>query len=257
MDRYARLPSALRAVVRRNLADSDLVTASVRRKLEHTVLGRTPSLESSYLDNFYSAFSSEEQAQLLAGQHGNPYGSFQKIWRASGAREGLSRLLYADQKTYLVELLMKQDQMSMASSIESRVPFLDHPFVEFSASVPDDMKIRGGVGKYILKQAVKDLLPREILSRKKMGFPTPLNLWLRGPHAGRVFDILRAPDGLLALYLQRDALDRLLDRHANGKIDATDRIWRLLNLQLWGQIFLTGRTDSAPFIHDEDSVGQI
>ena len=90
-------------------------------------------------------------------------------------------MLYADQKTYLVELLMKQDQMSMACSIESRVPFLDHQFVEFAATVPDRMKLRGGVGKYILKRAVEDILPREIVYRKKMGFPTPLRQWLMEP----------------------------------------------------------------------------
>ena len=83
-------------------------------------------------------------------------------------------MLYADQKTYLVELLMKQDQMSMACSIESRVPFLDHHFVEFAMAIPDDLKIHKTTQKYILKRAVEDLLPAEIIHRKKMGFPTPL-----------------------------------------------------------------------------------
>ena len=110
----------------------------------------------------------------------------------------LSKLLYADQKTYLVELLMKQDQMSMACSIESRVPFLDHPFVEFAAQVPDSLKIRGGVGKYILKKAVEDLLPSEIIYRKKMGFPTPLRQWLLDPRAQPLYSLLGSRDGLLA-----------------------------------------------------------
>jgi asparagine synthase (glutamine-hydrolysing) len=150
-------------------------------------------------------------------------------------------MLYADQKTYLVELLMKQDQMSMAASIESRVPFLDHQFVEFAARVPAHLKLRNGEGKYILKKAVEDLLPREIIYRKKMGFPTPLRQWLLDPRADVLYAALRARDGLLAAYVDASALDRLLERHKAGLEDATDRVWRLLNLQLWGDRFLTGK----------------
>ncbi len=102
-----------------------------------------------------------------------------RYWNARGDDSALARTLYADQKTYLVELLMKQDRMSMAASIESRVPFLDHTLVEFAARIPDDLKIRGRTQKYILKEAVRDLLPPDIIHRKKMGFPTPLRKWLR------------------------------------------------------------------------------
>jgi len=102
-------------------------------------------------------------------------------------------MLFADQKTYLVELLMKQDQISMAASIESRVPFLDHPFVEFAAQVPDELKIRGRQAKYILKKAVADLLPADIIYRRKTGFPTPIRQWLRGDDAAGLFTRLRDP----------------------------------------------------------------
>ena len=152
-------------------------------------------------------------------------------------------MLYADQKTYLVELLMKQDQMSMAASIESRVPFLDHPFVEFSTRVPDRLKMRGGEGKYILKKAVEDLLPHEIIYRKKMGFPTPLRQWLAGPRAERLFSLVTGRDGLVAEYLDAGEVKGLIERHRSGRYDATDRIWRLLNLQIWGDMFLTGKRD--------------
>jgi asparagine synthase (glutamine-hydrolysing) len=152
-------------------------------------------------------------------------------------------MLYADQKTYLVELLMKQDQMSMARSIESRVPFLDHTFVEFAMTIPDRLKIRGHTQKYILKKAVRDLLPRGIVYRKKMGFPTPLSQWLLDPRAEPLYAALRAPDGLLASYLDMSAVESFIHRHRSGLEDATDRIWRLINLQLWGDLFLTGRRD--------------
>jgi asparagine synthase (glutamine-hydrolysing) len=150
-------------------------------------------------------------------------------------------MLAADQQTYLVELLMKQDQMSMASSIESRVPFLDHTFVEFAATVPERLKIRGGEAKYILKRAVEPLLPRDIVYRRKMGFPTPLREWLTGPDAEPVGARLLDPGGLLASYLDLGAVATLLERHRVGLEDATDRIWRLLNLQVWGEVFWKGR----------------
>jgi asparagine synthase (glutamine-hydrolysing) len=150
-------------------------------------------------------------------------------------------MLYADLKGYLVELLMKQDQMSMACSLESRVPFLDHTFVEFAMRIPEHMKIRGGSRKYILKKAVEDVLPEDIIYRKKMGFPTPFQQWMSEPRAAKIFNLLRARDGILAEYLDRKEIDRLLDRHERRICDATDRIWRLLNLQMWDEIFLRGK----------------
>ena len=249
MDFYKLLPEVLRRFLRSQIADSPLLSAAFRRKLQHSFLGRGEDLPSLYLDNFYSAFSASDQLGLLAAPDGLPpsaYSSFLHYWNAPPNGSLLSRMLYADQKTYLVELLMKQDQMSMACSIESRVPFLDHPMVEFAARVPDRMKLRGGVGKYLLKRAVEDLLPPEIVHRKKMGFPTPLRQWLRGPEAESVYSVLRNSNGLLAAYLDRRALDRLLDLHQRGQEDATDRIWRLWNLQIWGDLFLTGKgTDPA------------
>src|SRR5260370_7670663 len=140
-------------------------------------------------------------------------------------------MLYADQKTYLVELLMKQDQMSMACSIESRVPFLDHTLVEFAARIPDRLKIHGGTQKYILKKAVEDLLPRNITYRKKMGFPTPLRQWLLDPRAAPLYTALQERDGFLASLLDLRELEALILRHLSCVEDATDPIWRLMNLQ--------------------------
>jgi len=244
MGAYGVLPAAARRSLREHIRTSPLLSASLRRKLGHTVLGRGENIESLYLDNFYSAFSSAEQRDLFPGLAGDSaYQSFLGYYDAPSARPVLSKLLYADQKTYLVELLMKQDQMSMACSIESRVPFLDHPFVEFAAQVPDSLKIRGGVAKYILKKAVEDLLPSEIIYRKKMGFPTPLHQWLLDPRAQPLYSLLGSRDGLLASLVDSKALTKLLDDHRGGLHDATDRIWRLLNLQLWGEVFLLGRRE--------------
>jgi asparagine synthase (glutamine-hydrolysing) len=241
MSGYGWIPGPIRAMARRQIASSGLISANLRRKLMHTPLGRENTVESLHLDNFCCAFNASELDAL--GRGGDPYANFLGYWNNGPFRSPLSRLLYADQKTYLVELLMKQDQMSMACSIESRVPLLDHQFVEFAARVPDRLKLRDGSGKYILKKAVEGLLPDSIIYRKKMGFPTPIRDWLLDKRAAPLFDLLLAPDGLLDEIVDRSTLRRLVESHRSGREDATDRIWRLLNLQLWGEIFLKGNRD--------------
>jgi asparagine synthase (glutamine-hydrolysing) len=240
---YSALPGGARKWIRERLANSSLLKASSRRKLRHTFLGREDSVESLYLDNFYCGFSLGDQSRLSASSPEAVYGNYLRYWNARPEAPALPRMLYADQKTYLVELLMKQDQMSMACSIESRVPFLDHRFVEFAMSIPDHLKIRGGTQKFILKKAVEDLLPRDIVYRKKMGFPTPLRAWLMDAKAAPLYKALISPDGLLASCVDQNELNRLLDAHRGGRQDATDRIWRLLNFQIWGDVFLTGKRD--------------
>ena len=227
---YNIAPAPLRRWVRNQTATSPLLGAGLRRKLRHTVLGRDLGFESLYLENFYCAFDAGDSCE-----------NYMRHWNARPEDSPLARTLYADQKTYLVELLMKQDQMSMAASIESRVPFLDHTLVEFAAMIPDGLKIRGRTQKYILKEAVRDLLPRDVVHRKKMGFSTPLRQWLLDTRAEPLYATLRSRDGLLAEYLDRRELEALIHRHRSGREDATDRIWRLINLQLWGDLFLTGR----------------
>ncbi len=243
MEAYRHVPRSLRDAVRSQIESSNLLSGNIRRKLQHSVLGRGADLEALYLDNFYAAFSRAEQGRLLApgARSAGIYDSFLHYWNAEPQAPLLSRMLYADQKTYLVELLMKQDQMSMTSSLESRVPFLDHQLVEFAAGVPDHMKLRGGIGKYILKKAVEDLLPREIVYRKKMGFPTPLRRWLMDSQSDPLIAQLQDRDGLVAPYIDFTYLNGLLSRHKSGLEDATDRIWRLLNLQIWGNIFITNK----------------
>jgi asparagine synthase (glutamine-hydrolysing) len=234
--RYAVVPDRIRRAVRVWVTTSPLLGAGLRRKLRHTVLGRDLDFDSLFLKNFYCAFDA-----------GGLCEDYMRHWNAWPEASPLARTLYADRQTYLVELLMKQDQMSMAASIESRVPFLDHTFVELAARIPDRLKICGRTQKHILKAAVSDLLPRGIVHRKKMGFPTPLARWLRDPRAMPLYTRLRAPDGLLAAHLDLRQVDALIASHRSGREDATDRIWRLLNLQIWGDLFITGRRQQTAY----------
>jgi asparagine synthase (glutamine-hydrolysing) len=232
----ALTPSALRDLLRK-VINAGLLSATTKRQLEHTFLVRDgASWPSFYFDNFYSAFSSAEQDELLTPEArrscGDAYSGSISYWdRSSG--DLLHRLLYTDIKTYLVELLMKQDQMSMAASIESRVPFLDHVLVEFTARIPAKYSTKGMAGKCILKSAVADLLPGAIVHRRKMGFPTPWAYWLAGPQLEELERFLLEPRTLERGLFRGEIVKRFFAEHLAGTRDHGNRIWRLLNLELW------------------------
>ncbi|HWX91950.1 MAG TPA: asparagine synthase (glutamine-hydrolyzing) [Terriglobales bacterium] len=239
----ALTPSVLRRMVRKGIAGGP-IPAALHRKLEHTFLGRDgASWPSFYFDNFYSAFSGAEQDDLLTPEAkaiaGDPYTGSMQHWSSSSG-DLLHRLLFTDIKTYLVELLMKQDQMSMAASIESRVPFLDHELVEFTASIPAKYASEGLAGKVILKRAVEDLLPRDIVYRQKMGFPTPWAYWLAGPQLETLEHLLLEPRTAERGQFHTESVKRLFAEHRAGHRDHGNRIWRLLNLELWQRVCLEG-----------------
>lgn len=128
----------------------------------------------------------------------------------------------------------------MAASIESRVPFLDHELVEFAFNIPQRLQLGALSGKRILKQAVQDLLPQSILYRTKLGFPTPWSGWLSGPQLKTIRDLLLEPRSTNRNLFKPSAIARIFDQHAVGQIDHYDRIWRLLNLELWHRVCLEG-----------------
>jgi asparagine synthase (glutamine-hydrolysing) len=236
-------PNAVRRLVRKAFQDGPL-GASLHRKLDHTFLVRDGnSWPSFYYDNFFSAFSEGEQSDLLtpvaARAGGDPFAGSMDAWNRSSG-DLLHRLLYADINSYLIELLMKQDQMSMATSVESRVPFLDHELVEFTARIPAQYSIRGMAGKFILKRAVEDLLPRDIIYRKKMGFPTPWEQWLSGPQLDDLEKMLLEPRSRERGLFRPDAIKRLFVEHRSKARDHANRIWRLLNLETWFRVMIDG-----------------
>jgi len=234
-------PDFLRRLVRKAVQASPL-SATLHRKLDHTFLIRDgSSWPSFYFDNFFSAFSAEEQTKLLApdafAAAGDSYAGSMNAWENAHG-DMLHRLLGADINSYLIELLMKQDQMSMAASIESRVPFLDHELVEFTARIPAQYSIEGMAGKFILKRAVEDILPKSIVYRKKMGFPTPWEYWLAGPQLDDLERMLLEPRSMARNLFRPDAVKTLFAEHRAKFRDHGNRIWRLLNLEIWYRVMI-------------------
>ena len=238
----AATPAALRTMVRSGL--EALPASRTRQRALRTFLARPATLEALYLDNF-AVFNREQQRGLvspaLRGRltTDDPYATATALMAGSDAKTLLDRLLYVDTKTYLHELLMKQDQMSMAASIESRVPFLDHPLVEFTARLPERLKIRGGTTKYILREAMRNVLPTEILTRGKMGFPVPIGAWFRGAYRGIIDSLVLSPRALERGLLDVGAIKTLVARHAAGE-DHSERLWALVNLEIWHRIVVDG-----------------
>ena len=128
----------------------------------------------------------------------------------------------------------------MAASIESRVPFLDHEFVEYVTAIPSRLKLRGWRTKAVLRAALEDVVPRPILTRRKMGFPVPVGRWLRGPFWRVVQEFVLGPRALGRGLFEPGALHRLAEQHRSRAAEHGDRLWLLANLEIWQRIFLDG-----------------
>ena len=223
--------------------------SALRRKLSRTFLYWPTSIDSLYLENF-AVFPTWEQERLLTPAlrrqvvgH-DPYGTARRLFAECDSSDVLDRLLYVDTKTYLHELLMKQDQMSMAASIESRVPFLDHPLVEYVARLPRRYKLRMMTTKYVLRQAMRDILPAPIISRRKMGFPVPIAAWLRGPFTHVLDEFVLGARARARGLFDPVAVADLVRRHRAGE-DHAQRLWSLLNFEIWQRIASDGEPVEA------------
>jgi asparagine synthase (glutamine-hydrolysing) len=257
LDRVYRsvAPGSMRKAVRDFIKNAGWLGADARRKLSHTFLGvNGESWTSFYFDNFFSAFNEQNQKELLSDEfcrelaEGSAYRNVLAYWDKSSGNL-LQRLLYTDIKTYLVELLMKQDNMSMAASIESRVPFLDHVLMEWVMQVPSRMQIHGMAGKQILKKAMEGLLPHSIIYRSKAGFPTPWSGWLAGAQLNSIEQLLLESRSMRRGFFKKTAVENLFNEHRSRYRDHYDRIWRLLNLELWHRVCVEGEDCESTVDH--------
>lgn len=242
--RYQKLPGAVRNQLKLTLGHLP-ARSKVRQKLSRTFLNLSPDIDSIYFDNF-AVFTRERQESLLSEQakeqigDRNPYREMHQHLDQTDAESLLNQLLYVDTKVYLHELLMKQDQMSMAASIESRVPFLDHKLVEFTAQLPERLKLRGWTTKYILRRSMKDVLPSEIINRPKMGFPVPLGKWLRESYRSVVDEFVLSERVMARGIFNRHAVERLVNEHQEGISNHADRLWALITFEVWLRQFIDG-----------------
>jgi asparagine synthase (glutamine-hydrolysing) len=247
--RYHRIiPAGVRGLIRNQIAG--MSASRLQAKLRRTFLSLSPDIESIYFDNF-AVFPRSDQDQLLTRdtleRTGgiDPYAGVRRVLSETDAESLLDRLLYADIKTYLHELLMKQDQMSMAASLESRVPFLDHKLVEFTSGLPERLKLHRWTTKYVLRESMKGVLPEQILTRPKMGFPVPIGAWFRGPYAHVLDEYVLSSRARERKIFNPETVRSLVNQHQRGVTNHSERLWSLVNLEMWFRRFIDGEEAAA------------
>ncbi len=246
-ERYRKLPGLLRDNVIEQavglLPSSELKRSRVRSLKRFLRAASLPPVErylrwvsvldaraktELYTDDFLRETADDDPARWLA-----PW-----FARANGAGV-VDAALLADTMTYLPnDLLVKVDIASMAVSLEARSPFLDHHVIEFAASLPEGLKLRGLTTKYLLKKTLGRLLPSENLKRAKMGFGVPVGHWFRGEMQGFLRENLLSEKSSRRGYLKPEAVRRMVEEHTAGRRDHTHQLWTLLMLELWFQRFV-------------------
>ncbi|HUF04680.1 MAG TPA: asparagine synthase (glutamine-hydrolyzing) [Aridibacter sp.] len=195
---------------------------------------------------WFGSFSVEEKEKLLTSSFADSvsladtYSVARDLAEGCDAESVVERMQYLDMKLYLAEdILTKVDRASMAVSLEVRAPFLDHKVAEFAASLPAGYKLKGRTSKYILKKAVKDLLPDEIISRPKKGFGIPVAEWLKGRLSPLLHELLSESRLKRQGIFEPSYVSRLIEEHESGKANHYKQLWTLLVFQLWSENFLS------------------
>jgi len=240
---FERIPGWARTVYREQ----------VFPKLPQSMRGRRLSYSVSlpwrerYVDSISFIPTFERDIPLLSDEFrailrtsGNPENAMYRYFDQAPTKDPISEMLYVDTKTYMVgDILTKVDRMSMATSLEVRVPLLDHQFVEWVTGLPVDWKLRGGQQKYILRKLAERVgVPLEALNRPKQGFALPLVHWIRNELRDLILTVLLEPRTLQRGYFNPEGVKRLLDEHFRGRRDHSAGIWRLLIFELWHRNFL-------------------
>jgi asparagine synthase (glutamine-hydrolysing) len=221
------------------------------RSFEDYYYGRTYA-PAAYFNSEFRKLYSKDFAGFV--DKGFSVSSARKYLHAGRAESVLNRMLYVDTKTSLPDdLLLKADKMTMANSIELRVPLLDHKILEFAASLPENLKVRGFTTKYIAKAALQSRVPHEILHRKKAGFPVPYEMWLRTELRGWLQDVLLDRETTARGYFNRNSIEDLIAENSrSGKY--SKELLSLVVLELWHRSFLSGNPVKVPATNQDPAL---
>ena len=191
-------------------------------------------------------FFSKESIKKIGGH--KTFDEFNKIISKVSDLSPINQALYFESKTFLHGLNIVEDKVSSAHSLESRVPFLDNDLVDLSRKIPAKLKYKNGQGKYILRKALSDLLPKEIVNKKKQGFSTPDGSWYRGPSIDYIKNIILDKKSLSRNYFNPKYIHNIIDQHSAGKVNHRLLIWSLLSFEWWNRIFID--QEEIPFTSD-------
>ncbi len=163
----------------------------------------------------------------------------------------LNRMLMLDINNWLQHLLLKTDKMAMAKSIEARVPFLDHLFVEFTAKIPPELKLKGGKDKYLLRKTMSRLIPKEIMKRKKHPFFVPIDAWFEGELKDVVLQVLSESSVGKGKCFKYDHIKKIIENHSTSRLYYSRQLWNLLIFEMWHKTFIENNDISKPLTLDK------
>jgi asparagine synthase (glutamine-hydrolysing) len=247
-DAAERLPAFVRRGLLRPLSQMMPRSAYGKRMLSH--IARADGQRRVNAMSYFIEVAKRELLSVQVRRALNGYNSataFERLYDTPASRARLDRHMYLDGKTYLPgDILVKVDRMSMANSLETRAPLLDHKLIEFVQTIPASLKLRGLETKYILKRAVTGLIPDEIIHRPKQGFDVPIKRWFNHELRQMLDDTLADQRTRERGYFNQQAVQALLAEHRRGRRDNARHLWGLLMLELWHRTFIDAAVTPAP-----------
>jgi asparagine synthase (glutamine-hydrolysing) len=212
-------------------------------RLAKNFLGAAASPFTERYRSYVGVFTSAEADALMTKSPAVRFDAIAESFRRVGGEDPLARMFAVDASTQMADdLLMLTDKMTMAASLECRVPFLDHELVELAAGIPANMKVAGGELKSLMKRALADVLPQEVLYRPKRGFGAPMGAWMKGALSEMLGSALSRESLESRGLLNAGPVARLIADHRANRIDGTDKLLALLNLEIWCRVYLDGRS---------------
>jgi asparagine synthase (glutamine-hydrolysing) len=194
---------------------------------------------------YVGVFSNEEATELMSEAPPGRFDAIAAAFESAGGEDVLARMFAVDAHTQLPDdLLMLTDKMTMATSLECRVPLLDHELVELAAQIPASIKVGGGELKALMKNALADVLPSEILYRTKRGFGAPMGAWMKGALSEMLAGALSRESLQARGLLRYEPVERLIEDHRANRVDGTDKLLALLSLEIWCRVYLDRRCSS-------------
>lgn len=200
--------------------------------------------EKTYYKLWNRFFTDEEKRRFFTPEVNKILGdfsafdSFRSVLNSANGMDPLHKALYFDFKTFLNGLLIVDDKLSMAHSVEARVPFLDNDLVDYVSRIPAELKMKGSESKAVLKKAMRGLLPDETIFRKKQGFTPPDRTWYKKYHMPYIKDLINGPRALSRGFFEPHMLSRILEDHSNDKKDNRFLIWSLMCFEWWNRLFV-------------------
>ncbi len=246
-EKYHKIPGVVRKILIENAVDflptSELKRSRARDLKRFVKAASLPTVERYF--RWVGAIDRQSKADLYTADFAHRTAGYDssetlKTWFDQSSGNGIvDRTMFTDQQTYLPnDLLVKVDIATMANSLEARSPFLDHKVMEFAASLPETIKLRGTETKYLLKKAASRLVPSEVLYRQKMGFGVPLTHWFRGEMKEFLRENLLSEKFANRGIVKAETIERLVSEHINGERDHVWQLWTILMLELWFQKFI-------------------